>query len=402
MKKTFLIIALGLLGSGCDREAIAAAGSLDDRVHAIRWSADDCDEVVVPNGFTMGWKKLNHRLAQWSVGLDQKECAPRRFHVTHIGGVFSKNPIVDDEPWVRLEYQRGRVSAKQFGIARVSLRDTIGPSGTVRGEATFSAAELGLGDFRHHTVLIEGIHFDTGVEQTEDYPSLYNPKRGYTTRGIGAAVNVERSGDELVVSYRASFMPGRTPERVFMNAALPYARIGAGIDAIVVGSNSDIARASVRYSMKNERSPLFEDVRLPAAEEKLRTVRIAGRPQEPPGFWGLQRFHFDLDFDDDCANDDECTWGSCVENKCDIEAGKLGEYIREFSVGVKMKDFDPETGRADFVVDGYTSNASSFLSYYPLRYQFDGAFAWLQADGDFEQSELNNPFQTGSASFDIH
>lgn len=397
---TALFIVLAAISSGCDREAIAARNADVDRVHAVKWSAEDCgEELVVPHAFTMGWTRFNHRLSRWGIGLDAEACTARHVEVTHVGGVFSKNPFVDDTPTVEFSYQRVRI-ADDLAFARVTVDDVINADGVVDGEVRFAASEIGLDGFERYTALIEGVHYDTGIEQLDEYPSLYNPSRGYTTRGIGAGVDVRREGDELVLSYSAMFMPGRTPERLFMNWAIPYARIGAGIEAIIVASNGvPVSRGSVDFVVEHDRPPLLEDVRLPAAAEEMRTVSIAGRPSEPRGFWGLQKFSFDLDFDDACEEDDDCSVGSCDEGHCNIGIGKLGEYIREFSVGVRMKDFDPVTGRGRFLVDGYTSNASSFISYYPLRYEFGGQFAWVQAAGESSEHELASDFETGSTRF---
>ena len=201
--------------------------------------------------------------------------------------------------------------------------------------------------------------------------------------------------------------PTLDPERphYLMGVGTPYdlvRAIGAGIDMIIVGAGeTPITRASVSYEMEHERPLPFMDPKLPAADEPLRTVAVDGKAGAPRGFWGLQSFQFTLDFDDDCTSDETCSNGACIDGKCGPEIERLGEYIREFSVGVDMKDYDRDSGAARFVVDGYTSNASSFLAFYPLRYQFDGGFAWVQASGDTQTGSFETDFQTGSASFPL-
>jgi hypothetical protein len=66
-----------------------------------------------------------------------------------------------------------------------------------------------------------------------------------------------------------------------------------------------------------------------------------------------------------------------------------------------MEEFDPQSGGARFVVDGYTSNASSFLAYYPLNYTFDGSFVWIQAGSGSDTHAIEEDFDTGMTSFPL-
>lgn len=395
-----MLATLATLSSACDREAEAARDVSTDRAHAVRFASADCAEIVVPQGFALGWKRFNHRMSKWGISLGGESCEAAELEVTHVGGLFSKSPVLDDTPWVRLNYQRAKTGGG-IAAARVSLQDIVGPAGRTRGTARFSIADLGLEGYSHYVAFIEGIRFDTGVPQSDDYPLLYNPKRGYTTRGIGASVDVGVDGDELVLDYELIFETGRTPERIFMNSALPYARVGTGMEVLILAADSvPVTRGSVSYEMEHERPTPFVDPRLPSADEKLQAVAVSGEPHAPRGLWGIQRFRFALDFDSDCETDDDCSVGECnAEKKCDVGIGRLGEYIREFSVGVSLADFDEATGKARFLVDGYASNASSLLAFYPLRYEFQGGFAWVQTGDVHAPRGIETTFETGTARF---
>jgi hypothetical protein len=387
--------------SGCDSEATAARDRSKDRAGAVRQDADSCSEIVVPHGFALGWQRFNHRISRWGVGLDHDDCRASRLNVSHVGGVFSTNPVLSDQPWVRFRYQKAALD-EDVGAARVSLQDVVDSSGAVSGEISIDLAELGLEGFDHYTALLEGIRYDTSIPQGPEYPSLYSPGRGYTIRGLGASVDVEARGVMGVIDYTIHFEAGPTPERVFMNRTLPYAEIGAELDVLVIGTNADrVTQGAVQYAMQHERPIPFMDTPLPEAEEEVRTASVQGKPDAPRGFYGLRSFHFSLDFDSDCSSNDDCTLGSCRDGKCDWGIGQLGEYIREFAVGVQMEEFDPQSGGARFVVDGYTSNASSFLAYYPLNYTFDGSFVWIQAGSGSDTHAIEEDFDTGMTSFPL-
>lgn len=396
-----LVVAVAAGSVGCDSEATAARDRSRDQAGAVRHEAGGCNEIVVPHGFALGWKRFNHRISHWGVGLDHDDCRASELEVSHVGGVFSTNPVLSDKPWVRFEFQKAALD-HNVGAARVSVQDVVDATGEASGEISIDLAELGLQGYDHYTALLEGIRYDTSIEQRPDYPSLYSPGRGYTIRGLGASVDVEAHGASGMIDYTIHFETGPTPERVFMNRTLPYAEIGAELDVLVVATRgSRVTRGAVRYSMEHDRPLPFVDTPPPEADEDVRTVAVRGTPGQPRGFYGLREFRFSLDFDTDCTSDDDCTVGSCQAGECDWGIGRLGEYIREFDVGVEMRDFDPETGDARFVVDGYTSNASSFLAYYPLNYTFDGGFAWIQAGSGSERLSIERQFDTGKTSFPL-
>lgn len=286
-------------------------------------------------------------------------------------------------------------------MARVSIHDVVNSDGSVTNRVEFNLEELGLAERNNYVALIEGLRFDTSIEQNSDYPALYSPGRGYTTRGLGASVDVEAIGDVAHVDYAIHFETGPSPERWFMNRTLPYARVGTQLDVLLIATDeTTVTRGDVSYEMSHERPAPFSDPKLPPAEERVRTVAVNGKPDSPRGFYGLQKFHFELDFEDQCTTDDDCTFGMCGDgDKCVYGPKKLGEYIREFSVGVRMADFDADSGQARFIFDGYTSNASSFLAFYPLEYTFNGGFAWIQDGGADAPLGLEKEFQTGEISY---
>ncbi|MDX1747260.1 MAG: hypothetical protein R3324_15090, partial [Halobacteriales archaeon] len=299
-----LVVAVATLSAGCDSEATADRDHSKDRAAAIRQPASNCNEVIIPHGFALGWKRFNHRLSRWGVGIDHEACRATRLEVSHVGGVFSTNPVLSDEPWVRFDFQKAALD-HDVAVARVSIQDVVDSTGQASGEVRLNLDDLGLADFSHYTALIEGIRYDTSIEQGPDYPSLYSPGRGYTIRGLGASVDVSAEGITGVVDYRVFFEAGPTPERVFMNRTLPYAEIGAELDILVIGTSPDrVTDGQVRYEMAHERPLPFVDTPLPKAEEVVRTVSVQGRPGGPRGFYGLTSFHFSLDFDTDCSTDD--------------------------------------------------------------------------------------------------
>lgn len=393
-----LLVVIG--AAGCDREAVAARDTSSDRSQSVR--AAGCEEIVVPHGFALGWRRFNHRLSRWGMLLDHDDCLASSVDFTHVGGVFSTNPFLGDYPKARYHWQTA-ATGPQVRAARVSLRDVVGFEGVREGRATFSPKTLGLEGFDRYVALVEGLRFDTSIRQGPNYPALYNPGRGYTMRSIGAEVGATETSGDVVVDYVIHFDTGPTPERVFMNRTLRYARVGAQLDVLIVGvRDAPVTVGTVSYQMEHERPAPFMDADLPPASEESRTVAIVGEPGGLEGFYGLQKFHMDLDFDNTCTTDEDCSFGHCDDRKrCVYGDKRLGEYIREIAVDVRLTDYDRTTGRARFLMHGYTSNASSFVAYYPLRYTFDGAFAWIQAGESTRPRSLDREFETGSVRFDL-
>ena len=62
---------------------------------------------------------------------------------------------------------------------------------------------------------------------------------------------------------------------------------------------------------------------------------------------------------------------------------------------------DEDSGEATFLVDGYLSSASSFISNYALEYDFSADVVWAQIPGAADAELLEEEFETGVATFDL-
>lgn len=369
------------------------------------WDPDTCTDLAVVQQMGLGWERLNHRVSTWSLGMTPDECRADTLEVTHIGGDFSTGEIGSDAPFVKFGWQRAQPSPRQMGGARFSIDATVGPEDRVSGVETLSRAELGLLRYPVVVALIDGLQITTDVEQDGDYPERYNPAHGYTVRGFGVDLQVDRVTDsEIDVAWEVHFEPANSPDRPPVNEAIKHAKVGATVDVLLVGVNNAAVRlGGVEYSMQYPMpEPLVDQEIEPPSAEKT-AVNLDGVIGAPLGIWGLRSFDFAYRFDGSCETDADCTFADTCEDDGYCKTGRQepGEYIREITAGVSLADYDPATGKAKFSLQGYTSNASKFVANFPLEYDFRGGMAWIQVVGANEPQALEESFETGSTTYEL-
>lgn len=362
-----------------------------------------CQSFVVGQGFGLAWGRLNHRVSTWSVGLDDKPCRPRHLRVTHIGGDFSTGEIGSDQASVSYAYQLVDADRREVGASRVSVDATVGPEHRASGTLHLTRAELGLRNYSAVVAVVDGLHFETGIDQVPEYPSSYDAAHGYTMRGFGANVEVVGITDDAVdVKWELHFEPGPSKDRSRMNDALEVARVGAKLDILLLGtSQANVHTGSAAYSLEYPQPQPLVDQEIAHATDEQQRVELQGNARGPEGFAGLAGFDFQMHFRPTCQTQQDCPIRETCQDDgtCTMTEGEPGEYLRAISVGVSPKSYDRKTGKAEFALDGYVSNASRFIAFYALRHDFEGKVVWVQVDGAGGRQTVDETFETGAASF---
>jgi len=408
--------------------ATGAAGCGDDT--GPTYDADACTDFRIPNRFGYRWERLNHRVSSWghrltpSPGFGYREadadtrCRATRLDTTFQGGTFATGEQQSDTPQLKYAYQTvDRDSPRQLGAARRQIAATIpatpgasaeGPDvdGTASGRITWQRDDLELQHYDTVTALIDGFEFFTDLPQSASYPDDYNPAHGYTSRGMSASVSVvETTNETVTVEWRLRFGFGATEDRESLNRAIPHARVGALLGITLVGTSADrVHRGTVDYSLSYpHQSPFIEQV-LSHAETDDQIVQLNGSSSYGRGVWGLRHFSFRLAPDVGCNSGQEsCPVGdSCGEdNACQRTYGPAGYYMREFSVDVSLDDYDRQTGRARFLVDGFASNSSQAVAFYAMNHDFAADITWIQTGSAPERTSLDTSHPAGATAISL-
>ena len=381
---------------------LAFASCVDSPYQGPLYDPQACDDFVVLQQFGLGWGLLNHRISTWDVRLDDDECRAERAEIVHIGGDFSTGDSptgTDDVPFVKVGWQRADTNVEQVGVARVSIDATVGPDGRVDGTTTYRRTELDLRHYPRVVAIIDGIGFETGVEQTDEYPEEYDPAHGYTIRGFGAGVEVESSSvNEITLGWDFHFQVENSPDRPKHNAAVEFARVGARIDVLLVGvRGAAVHERNVDYEMSYPPPVPLEDQQIDPPDPSKTAIEIDGEDGGPNGIWGISRFDFQYAFDGSCENDRECIFAdTCADDGyCTLSRDTPGEYLREVTVTLRQDAYDRESGVGAFTLEGYTSNASRFVANFALEYTFSGGMVWIQAEGGGTAEQVEEEFETG-------
>lgn len=362
-----------------------------------------CTEFALLQQFGLGWGRLNHRVSTWDVRLDQDGCRAERAEIIHIGGDFSTGASptgTDDAPFLKLGWQYADTDASQVGVARVTIDAEVGPQGFATGRTSYRRTEVNLRHYPKVYAVIDGIAFDTGVEQSDDYPDDYDAAHGYTIRGFGGGAQVATVTDSSIkLDWNLHFELANSPDREDLNEAIEHATIGARLDVLLVGVHEASAfQKTVEYEMAYPKpEPLMDQQIDPPPAEKT-GLTIAGTAGAPAGFWGVSRFDFQYQFDGACEENDRCGLNDrCADDGyCPLGREEPGEYLREITVTLNQDSYDAETGKGEFTFEGYTSNASRFIAYYALDYTFSGDMLWVQAGDNEDPERVEDEFVTGS------
>ncbi|MGM0556894.1 MAG: hypothetical protein ACQEVA_10995 [Myxococcota bacterium] len=401
----FLLLALLFCASGCDRPATAASISPGESEEVVYYAAG-CEDFTVPQGFELHWEWFNHRISYLKMRpADRRKCQPEHLEAGFIGGSFSTGAYFEDTPHVSYLYQPiTSETPDKMAASRVTLTVEIGPDGKTTGTQQLSRDRLALADYDEVVALIEGVSFHTGIEQNTKYPTKYDPANGYTMRGIGAETRISAlNPEDIELEYMLRFETGIAPDwRPNMNEARNHAVVRGHLDVLLIGLNeAPTHREQVSYDVAYPEPTFGNRKQTPPNGEMIETA-VNGTPGRSPGFAGLSRWDFDMEFPIECDDNSDCPGGeTCIEDRarCTNKQGPLGDYIKTLQVSVKQTDYDPETGEAGFEVVGYASNSSSGIVFAPLEYHFDSELVWVQADGAAQPREIvRNRFDTGETS----
>ncbi len=355
-----------------------------------------CTSFVVPTRLGLRWENLNHRISRYAVQLSPapgEACLAERVDTVFIGGDYSTGETLTDIP--HLAWSGLRIvdaDPTQLGAARLRLDAVIDArdGGEVSLERSYDRDTLKLLNYPHVLALVEGIALRTDVDQPDDYPDDYDPAHGYTSRGIGAEVEVlSLDADSLSLKATLRFAHG-TSDRANMNRAMAYALTEAQVDVLLLGLQEAPLRGGSHSEVEVEVPPFMQDVEVPhgssvpALFQGDRTVYQAALS----GPYGWTGFRFELD---------------------PSETEDAGYYIRELSVALAPNsDSADSDGAIGFSLDGYVSNASKFIAYYGLNSRFEGAMAWAPGilsgepgGGQVAPIDIDEAFDTGSASYEI-
>ena len=298
-----------------------------------------------------------------------------------------------------------RNATRHAGATRRHLEVVLDDSGVHRAEYTLDRAALGLDEYDTIVPLITGFGFDTDIEQDPLYPRRYDPAHGYLTRGLGADVSLTELDDEtLTLSVWLRYGFGAAMDRPHHNEALLYARIAAELDIAFVGLDGVAWQTgSVDYRLEYDDPKIGLQQSLAPATDDQKRIVLQGRPGAPLGCVGIQGFNFELSpvrscrWNADWPLDDRLR-GSGNEHPL---YGPPGYYIRELTIDVSPHRYDPSTGRAEFMFDGFASNATRSVAFHPLCSHFRGRLAWLQLDGANPRVQFDSEFSTGRADFSL-
>lgn len=388
-------------GEGASPPSHADGPSLDE---------DACPSFVVPQRMGFRWNKLNHRVSLWSLRLARPDdtCRADALESGCIGGNFSTGEGigVEDNPSLRYGFQlHDSPEPRPLGAAHRTFEATIDSDGIVEKTVTLQRDALELEHYDRIVPLLGGWEFETDVEPSDDYPDDYDPARGYTMAGIGASVEaLDVTETEVQLRYRLRFRPGASDDRIEHNRAVPRARIGAELDVLLIGAPSNRVRTgSTSYELAYETPEPREEPLARAPPEQTR-IALSGQSGGPRGIWGLQSFDFQFDAELTCNRDGDCPDGdSCrlETSSCRETYGPPGFYLRELSAALSLRDYDRSSGRAIFDFDGFASNTSDFVSYYPLHSTFTGRMAWFQVEGSADPVRGERSVETGRTSFEL-
>lgn len=410
-----LLLLAGSACSSADSDARATDDAADRRGSDAVTTLDPrpCSSAVIPNRLGLAWKELNHRYSVLDLQLGEtssEDCLPERLQTEFIGGPYSGSSGssgsggIDDTPILEYGFQtRDSTGEPDVAFVRRNFKRTFEASSDLEETRTYTRESLQLRGYENVVAVIEGFRIDTDVEQVEDYPEDYDPAHGYTVHGLGASVDVTTVTDgEIDLHYRLRFEPGPSPDREDLNRAVEHARVSARLDILLIGlSEAPTTSGSVDYRVEYPEPKVGEDDDFPPPPEQKRRIVLEGTPDRPRGFWGIGAFDFELSPRIDCTSDRDCPASErCLETgRCTDDLGEPGFYLRELSVDIALEEYDRAEGTAAFLFDGYASNATNLVGFWPMRSDFTGTVRWIQAENASPQIRYESEFETGRADF---
>jgi hypothetical protein len=397
--RLFVASVLAVVAAACGTDETGGSEGVTDERR--------CSTFVVPQRFGLGWTNMNHRISLWQVGLDRDDpCRASLIDAAYIGGDFTTGEVFTDEAELSFGWQTVVADAADIGIARVRVPLEIPPGGVLSGQWSGDAADLGLTGATEVVAVIEGVRFSTDVPMTDDWPNEYEPRLGYTSRGLGVSVSVVDDSDDvppgtIAVDWSVRFEHGIAEDvllRADMNEAIPFAPATGWIDVLLIGVNeAPIRIGDVGYAVAFDEALDFTDERDPRAPIEDRRLDLTGAAGAPRGFYALGAFDLALDPDPTCELNADCERGDTCgdDGLCNRDNGDPGYYVRELVAGVELEAYDASTGEGTFVVDLYASSASEAFAFRPLRYEASATVVWVQVNGATAPSRADHVFAAG-------
>jgi len=312
----------------------------------------------------------------------EEGCLADTLDAAFIGGDFSTGDVMSDVVRVNFGYQAVQSGSPAVaGAARLRVQASVGPGGIAQGRRELDREALSLTGYSVVTAFVEGLSLATDVDQEPGYPTGYDPAHGYTSRGLGAWVEVVAGEDGgLVLDWRLRIAHG-TSDRKDMNAAMAQAVTGATLDVLLVGvSDVTPVHGAVDYTVSSPLAVPLEDDPCEHPSSAQTRVSVIGPPGPWQGFYGITGFDFALEPPG--------------------EEG-AGYYLRDLDVSLSFDAHDEATGESSFHFEGYASNASGFITFYAMENHFRGAMAWIPAPVNAVQRLLSHEFTTGAAEFSL-
>ncbi len=338
---------------------------------------------IVTSGFGLSWDLFNHRIKKWSIRPDWNgndyDDSEYALAVSLVGGPWSTGTYMEDIP--RAEYSFFYVeggSNCRLAQAAVPLTIESGESEAEK-EIEILLEDLNLDTFPNHAVFLQGLSFDTDISQSSHYPSDYDPKDGYTSRGIGGGVDDVETTSEKIRFTTWVRMESGPADRDNMNRAIKHARIETTVYLLIVGyTEGAVTYKDHEYFLSYDPPTLLFQTVYDHGDSELRQFSITGDEGYETAFIALRSFNFKL-------------FGS-VEN---------GDYMREISVQSKLLDYNKKTGKANIDLDGYASNASTF-SFETMENDFSATVALVQlGSGAAYPGYFKHEFEAGSEVFSL-
>lgn len=375
----------------CSRDAAADA-------HVAGGLTNTCTEGLILSGLGIRWDDGAHRVARWGVypriGPEHfpEGCPPtsalrgaalvseldggpgtrgtdapgaRVLATYHVVGAGGGGPLPPDAGVFR-------------GLRVARGLQTVELDGEPEGEALvlFDLALARMADAPAVAVVIDGLELETDVPQAASYPPDYDPRDGYSVRGIGARIaNVRREGDDLRFDVGARFALGRREGRPEMNRAVGVARTRATVHFAVVALPVEPAAGTASYR-EQHRGHGEEVLAVCRPDPSVTALAIDGAPGllAAPA---LRSFAIDLFPDEEAVGDD----------------------VRELSIRLAGFEHDVASGRASMRVEGYASNEGPPPPARPMDYRVDAEVVLLQWGGTdpSEELSLEAPIEVGRA-----
>lgn len=365
-RTTGLAFGASLLLSGC---APTATVLLPDCV--CQEGAVEEGWIPLWQGYGVRWEDLSHRLAYFRAGLDLPNPeGDFNADLGILGGDWSDGTWWRDYAEIDLGWTwfRHPGAVAWFGEVELRVRNQRNRDGRATQRVVVDLDHVGLPDRGTWVLALRGVCYDTALplerpEDGADATLRYDPRKGWTVRGLGAGVgDVSWDAEERELSFDvwSTYATGKLvrdirPELV---ASMPYAQINTRVRYALIG----LDQAQVAYGPALEASRFYpseggRDTPIPPLQ--LPFVQ-SGAPGPEFGISFLRSWGFQLN--ERAPEDDQ------------------GRYLRAWSARVLESAYTAEAGRTEGTLEGHASHAS-MIQEGDLDLRFTSELGLLQLQG---------------------